>query len=222
MTIDEDYSYESYYSESVTAQAKQAGVQQDAGTPSSPASSSDTCHQVAQTRPPVKPEAEDSRAGANYKVDLSGDMRTCLSWIQQHAPAYGCQMWMCMVGAALFVVLQVMGGFRRRRSCRPGARAASLRQRIHPWFRRAVKGAYKIARQAYFGAGPQLCTTQILLAPMLFRAVLVKAGRKLGKRLREIRRWTHTRLCERWGISSFRSGVTFPSLRRRPVPRDCN
>ena len=148
--IDEDYSYESYYSESATAQARQTGAPQNASEPSMVESQCGYVSPECAARPSVKPE-EDSRAGANYMVCYHGGLRACLSWMHQHITEHGFHTTMSMMGLISAVVLQVIAGLRRADGCEPGTRVAIQLQRTYMWLRRAIKGARKMARQSYTG-----------------------------------------------------------------------
>ena len=133
----------SYYSESATAQAS---------APQKPVSllsvsrGAATCHQSVQSGPPVKLEAENSQAGANYMVYLWGF--ASLSAVD--APARY-SAWMShgesMIGVISVVVLQVMVGLRRDSCCEPGLDMCSANTLLSPMLLRTllIKAGRKLA-----------------------------------------------------------------------------
>ena len=124
---EEDYSYESYYSESATAQARQTGAQKQDSEPAKVSHSAAASLPNVKPDPPVKPE-EDSRAGANYMACLYRGLRTCQTCMHRYVydsasdrMEQGCAMLIIILGVTL-------------PHCPAGDECKSTRESIQAWY----------------------------------------------------------------------------------------
>ena len=101
----------------------------------------------------------------------------------------GCAMLILILGVTLPIVRQAMNAGRRGSPYRPGIGAAILRCRI-VWFRRTIRGAYKLALRVHYGSEPWTWTAQLLWAPAILCVLLFQAGGYVIKQWRRLGRWT--------------------------------
>ena len=100
----------------------------------------------------------------------------------------GCAVIIIILGVTLPIVLQVLNASRRGSKYRPGVSAAIFRCTI-VWFRRTIRGAYKLAMRAHYGSEPWTWAAQLLWAPVILRVLLFQAGDYVTRHWRRLGRW---------------------------------